>query len=59
MKRLKPLRQLNGLERDELAQKVGVSAGTITSWEQGLREPNFDRLKKLSKIFNVTVDYLV
>jgi len=59
MKRLKPLRQLNGLEREELGQKIGVSFGTIAAYEQGLREPNFEKLRKLSEIFNVSVDYLV
>lgn len=59
MKRLKPLRQLNGMSREELAAKLEVSFSTIANYEQGVREPNFKTLRKLSEIFNVTVDYLI
>lgn len=59
MKRLKPLRQLNNMTRDELANKLGLSFTTIANYEQGVREPNFNTLRKLSEIFNVTIDYLL
>jgi transcriptional regulator with XRE-family HTH domain len=57
--RLKELRQENGIGQVELAQKLGVSKGVISLWENGLREPNMNSLILIAKFFEVTIDYLV
>lgn len=56
---LKSLRLEKQIGQIELAQKIGVSKGIISLWENGLREPNMFSLILLSKFFNVTIDYLV
>ena len=56
---LKMLRIEKGLGQIELAQKLGVSKGIISLWENGLREPNMTSLITLAKFFGVTIDYLV
>ena len=56
---LKMLRQEKGIGQVELAKKLGVSKGIISLWENGLREPNMSSLIRLSKFFNVSIDYLV
>ena len=56
---LKILRIENGLGQVELAQKLGVSKGIISLWENGLREPNMSSLIALAKFFGVSIDYLV
>ncbi len=56
---LKSLRQDAQLGQVELAQKIGVSKGIISLWENGLREPNMSSLILLAKFFGVSIDYLV
>ncbi len=56
---LKNLRQENNLGQVELAKKIGVSKGTISLWENGLREPNMSSLIALAIFFKVSIDYLV
>ena len=57
--RLKELREERGLGQVELAERIGVSKGIISLWENGLREPKMTALISLAKFFWVTVDYLV
>jgi len=56
---LKELRIEKNLSRKELANLVFVSIRTISYWELGQRECNFEQLIKLSKVFGVTTDYLL
>ena len=56
---LKFLRLEMGLGQVELSQKLGLSKGIISLWENGLREPNMSSLIILAKFFNVSIDYLV
>jgi len=57
--RLKFLRKENDLYQKELAEKIGVSRTTITQYENGAREPNYETLKKLANFFEVSIDYLL
>lgn len=56
---LKALRKEKNIGQVELAQKLGVSKGIISLWENGLREPNMYSLIQLALFFNVSIDYLV
>lgn len=56
---LKALRTEFGVGQVELANKIGVSKGIISLWENGLREPNMFSLIQLAKYFDVSIDYLV
>ena len=57
--RLKLLREEAGLTQKQLADKLGVSRGTIGMYEIGQRDPDTETLQKLSDIFGVSVDYLL
>ena len=57
--RLRELRKQSPIMQKDIAQKIGVSVRTFQLYEQGLLEPNIERLILLSKIFNVTVDFLI
>lgn len=57
--RLKALREKRGLSQSDLAAKFNVSASTIGMYEQGLREPNIERLNRLAEFFGVSLDYLM
>ncbi len=56
---LKFLRQERGLGQVELANKLGVSKGIISLWENGLREPNLASLVEIALFFKVSLDELV
>ena len=38
-KRLIAIRKKNGLTRDDLAEKIGMSVNTLRNYENGTREP--------------------
>lgn len=55
----KRLRLASGLTQTEIAEKLGVSKSTISMYENGNREPDFDTLEKIADFFNVDIDYLL
>ena len=57
--RIKYLRTNKGLTQTELGDKFGVTKTAVSNWEKNFREPNIETIDKLSKIFNVSVDYLI
>lgn len=56
---LKYLRQERGIGQVKLAQDLGVGKGTISLWENGLREPSMSSLIAIASYFGVSIDYLV
>ena len=59
MKTLRILRKNKGLSMKELGEIIGVAESTISQYETGKREPDFETLFKLGEFFNVSVDYLL
>ena len=57
--RLKELRKKNNITQVQLAEKLGVSKGTVAMWETGKRQPNFETLDELSDIFDKRIDYIL
>lgn len=57
--RLKELREKNGITQKELGEKLGLNKNAVSTYEIGSREPNLEKIKKLAKIFNCSVDYLI
>lgn len=57
--RLKKLREQKKLNQTELANLLEVSNGSISKWERGDRQPDYETLEKIADIFNVTIDYLL
>ncbi len=55
----KRLRLAGGLTQTEMAEKLGVSKSTISMYENGNREPDFETLEKIADFFNVDIDYLL
>jgi len=52
------LRKLNNLSQEQLADKMSVTRQTISKWELGETSPDLEQSKKLSKIFNISLDEL-
>ena len=59
MNRIKFLRENLKLSQEELAEKLNLSKGIISLYEQEKRKPSLEILIKLSEIFNVSIDYII
>lgn len=57
--RFKRLRKENGLTQQEVGDKLGVSKVAVSGYENGIRSPETETLKKIATTFNVSIDYLV
>lgn len=55
---LKYLREREGLSQSELAKAVGLGSSTISMYELGAREPNFEIEERLADFFNVDLGTL-
>ena len=59
MNRLKSLREEKGMKQSELGKLLNVQDAAISKYESGKVPLTGDTLLKLSKIFNVSTDYLL
>lgn len=57
--KLSSLRKQANLTQSDLADKLNVSRQAITKWENGTGLPDLDNIKKLSSIFNISIDELL
>lgn len=57
--RIKELRQLNNLNKVEMAKKLKVAEGTIRSWENGISEPKWKKIREITQIFDVDESWLM
>ena len=55
---LKFFRTRDGLSQSELAKKLGVSTSTISMYEVGRREPDFETEEKIADFFNTDLNIL-
>ena len=51
--RLKYLRKLENITQQQLATALGIAKSTISMYENGQREPDFETLEAISDYFNV------
>lgn len=52
-------RKKAGLTQAELAETLNVSRQSISKWEMGIATPDIENILALSKLFGVSVDYLI
>lgn len=57
--RIQYLREKNGLTQTALAKMLGISRSAVNGWEMGLSLPSLANIVEMSRIFHVTVDYLL
>ena len=57
--RMKRLREENQLTQRQVADVLNLERSSVAKYELGQSTPNPETLLKMSKIFNVSVDYLV
>lgn len=56
---LKKMREFKGITQAELANVLGITQQAVARWERNKSEPDADTLKRLSKFFKVSIDYLL
>lgn len=59
MKGLKQIRKERNLNQLKVAMDLNISREALSHYENGKREPSIDILNKLSRYFNVSIDYLI
>lgn len=59
MRRFKEARIRKRLKLMDVAQTLGVSQPTLSSWESERKSPSLDMLLKLAELYGVTTDYLL
>lgn len=58
-KKLKELREDNGLTQKQLAEILGINSVTYLHYEKEQREPPLALLADIAKFYKVSVDYLL
>ncbi len=53
------LRKKSGWSQEELAEKMNVSRQSISKWESATSIPDLNKIIEMSKLFGVSIDYLV
>lgn len=59
MLKIKEYRKLAKLTQKELGKRIGVAESTISQYESGKRQPDYETLLKLSDYLGVSVDDLL
>lgn len=59
MKGLRQIRKERNLNQLKVAMDLNISREALSHYENGKREPSIDFLNKLSKYFNVSIDFLM
>ena len=57
--KIKLYRERKKMTQVQIAEILGVKPATVSKYESGTLEPNIESLKKLSELFEVTVDELL
>lgn len=57
--KLQKLRRESGLSQEKLAERLNVSRQAVSKWELGTAAPDVDNIVRLSKFFQVSLEYLM
>lgn len=57
-KRVFELMRERNLRKVDIAECLGISKSAVTQWEKKGTDPTYEQCVKLSKLFNVNVDYI-
>ena len=57
--KLVQLRKKAGWSQEELAAQMNVSRQSVSKWEGAQSIPDLEKIIRLSKLFNVSTDYLL
>ena len=57
--RIAKLRAAKGLSQAQLAERIGITKGMVSAYENSIRMPSYPVLIKIAGVFNVSTDYLL
>lgn len=57
--KIQKLRKEAGLSQEELSYQLGVSRQAVSKWERDSGYPETEKIIRMSKLFHVTLDYLL
>lgn len=57
--RLKAKREQKGFKQNEAAKKIGIANNTLSSYESGDRQPDYNTLIKIADLYETSVEYLL
>lgn len=57
--KLRELREARGLSQRKVADKIGVTPGTVALWELGMRNLSMRNLIALADLLDCTIDQLL
>ena len=57
--KIKKYREMKNIKQSEIADMLGVSPATISKYEAGTLEPSIESIKKLSELFEISIDELL
>lgn len=57
--RVRSAREKLDLTQEDVAQKLGVTASAVSTWEAGRARPRLDKLTQLAELFGITVSELM
>lgn len=52
-------RKMAGLTQRQLADACGVSEGTVSRWEHGIKDPTISQAKKIGEVCGVHYDDII
>ena len=59
MTRLKEARLAAGMSQKAVADALHIAPPSVSNWESGKTNPSQENLKALSKLYHVSIDYLL
>ncbi len=59
MIKIRQLRKQHNLTMKQFGEIFGIAESTVSLYENGKRQADYDTLKKIADYFNVSVDYLL
>ena len=59
MNNIKELRKSKNYNQEQLAEIMGVTQTSVSSWENGKCLPDTQKLLKLSELFDASIDYIL
>lgn len=57
--RLKTLRLKENMTQEQLARRLGLTKSVISAYETSLRQPSYEVLIHIAKIYHVSTDFLL
>ena len=57
--RIAEYRRKFGMSQEEMAKKLFVTRQALSKWENGIAVPSVDTMCEISKLFSISVDYLL